>query len=197
MNHDYFENIDSEEKAYWLGFIYGDGNISSKQSYLSIGISNKDVHHIRTFFNDTLHSNSKEYINNDCTFFKVHSIKIKNDLSMLGVMPNKTFKLKFPTQLLPKLKRHFIRGLFDADGCVVKNSAAIEFIATEDILINIQSELDMSNYKIRPISKKSKMTCFWVSSRENKIKIYNYLYKDSTIYLSRKHDILREFIEKT
>ena len=31
INHDYFENIDSEHKAYWLGFIYADGSITKKE----------------------------------------------------------------------------------------------------------------------------------------------------------------------
>ena len=30
IDKDYFKVIDTEEKAYWLGFIYADGSISSQ-----------------------------------------------------------------------------------------------------------------------------------------------------------------------
>jgi DNA-binding CsgD family transcriptional regulator len=41
-NEDYFKNIDSPTKAYWLGFIFADGCLYSKSNCLSIGLARKD-----------------------------------------------------------------------------------------------------------------------------------------------------------
>ena len=47
MNDDYFSEIDIEEKAYWLGFIYADGYVTG--SKLGIAIANLDRMHLEKF----------------------------------------------------------------------------------------------------------------------------------------------------
>lgn len=44
FDENFFENIDTEEKAYWLGFIYADGAVFKRT--LSIRLSTKDIHHL-------------------------------------------------------------------------------------------------------------------------------------------------------
>ena len=46
INENIFDNIDTEEKAYWLGFIYADGNISSEGNRFEINLSAKDLDHM-------------------------------------------------------------------------------------------------------------------------------------------------------
>ena len=48
-NHNYFENIDTKEKAYWLGFIYADGNVNKAGSTLRINLQGKDHLHLAKF----------------------------------------------------------------------------------------------------------------------------------------------------
>ena len=45
-NYDYFEIIDTEDKAYWLGFIYADGNINKAKNTLTINLQGKDNGHL-------------------------------------------------------------------------------------------------------------------------------------------------------
>ena len=45
----YFDKINTEEKAYWLGFLYADGSISSKEDKIELGLAEKDLHHIEKF----------------------------------------------------------------------------------------------------------------------------------------------------
>ena len=46
-NSNYFTNIDSSEKAYWLGFMYADGTVSSKTNTIALGL--KDEEHVEKF----------------------------------------------------------------------------------------------------------------------------------------------------
>ena len=46
LNEHFFDVIDTEEKAYWLGFIYADGNISSEGNRFEINLSAKDLDHM-------------------------------------------------------------------------------------------------------------------------------------------------------
>jgi len=46
FNHNFFETIDTEEKAYWLGFIAADGGLASNIYRLTIGLNQKDQNHL-------------------------------------------------------------------------------------------------------------------------------------------------------
>ena len=41
-----FDTIDTEEKAYWLGFMYADGYISSKNNQIGLSLAVKDIEHL-------------------------------------------------------------------------------------------------------------------------------------------------------
>lgn len=52
VNENYFEKIDSEEKAYWLGFLYADGNVrmhKNKSGILKLKLKQSDKKHIEKF----------------------------------------------------------------------------------------------------------------------------------------------------
>ena len=53
FNEDFFEIIDNENKAYWLGFIYADGYVSAKS--LVIELHKDDESHIVKFLEDIGH----------------------------------------------------------------------------------------------------------------------------------------------
>lgn len=133
VNRNYFEKIDNEWKAYWLGFMYADGwNCSDKHS-IGLRLQESDKEHIQKF-KDSLQSDSKTYfskggdtiiIGKNCHAQNQYSVSISNDkickdLSNLGCVPRKTYILKFPTEeQVPKdLMRHFIRGFLDGDGYI-------------------------------------------------------------------------------
>ena len=51
INSNYFETIDTEHKAYWLGFIYADGylSISGKTKRMGVSLCLKDKVHLQNF----------------------------------------------------------------------------------------------------------------------------------------------------
>lgn len=124
VNHDFFETIDTEEKAYWLGFIATDGNIYKNR--LTINLSDREhlekiakaigcprpIRPIKTTIN------SKSY---ELWSFYVNSAKIAADLSRIGITNKKTFEVH-PWVGPSHLMRHYWRGCVDGDGWVRSHS---------------------------------------------------------------------------
>lgn len=124
LNESFFENIDSAEKAYVLGFVYADGNNKSQGSGLMFTLSANDVE-ILEKIRKILKSNAKISIfetkgaeTRKYAHIDFNSYKMSKDLIDKGAPPNKTFKIVFPLFLNDKLISHFIRGYFDGDGCI-------------------------------------------------------------------------------
>lgn len=120
-NENYFEKIDTQEKAYFLGFIFADGCVISdpiRYRYkLTIKIHSKDKH----ILNSLISSIDGEMMvwENKTKFSQVtlSGKKIVSDLIKLGATPNKTFDLQYPI-IDENLEKHFLRGYFDGDGCI-------------------------------------------------------------------------------
>lgn len=44
LNQEYFDVIDTQNKAYFLGFLYADGNVSKSNNAIQIGLESRDLH---------------------------------------------------------------------------------------------------------------------------------------------------------
>lgn len=191
INENFFEKIDTEEKAYWLGFLYADGNVSNeKQKNLQICLSSEDKEHLLKFSEDieSEYSVGEYNYKSEVVQLRIPNEKIVNDLINCGCFPRKTFILKAPSkEIVPdSLKRHFIRGYFDGDGC--KSKTHLIFLGTENLLNWISKELPIEHKTkvIKPNGKNIYRFGLSVSSLERDKKIYDYFYKDSKIFLERK-----------
>lgn len=125
-NQNYFENIDTPQKAYLLGFIATDGCIhkpkQEKQDILRICIQENDKE-ILDLFKKELDTNkpikleertaTKHYVS-----LEISSQKIVDDIRALGIDYAKTYKCVIPN-ISKELFPHFIRGYFDGDGSIV------------------------------------------------------------------------------
>ena len=123
----YFSQIDTPDKAYWLGFLYADGFITkSNGGSRVLGITLAEPEPIEKF-KLALKSNAKTRVYKKVNGYSDKSIEYKitffsnqltSDLEKWGCVERKTFKLKFPDFLDEKLVPHFVRGYFDGDGSV-------------------------------------------------------------------------------
>ena len=125
IDENYFEKIDSPEKAYLLGLIYADGCNYTPTNTVTLCLQEQDKH-ILEDIKELLHYNAplkkikpKKESHQISFVLTIHSKKISTDLTALGVMQNKTFKITFP-DINKDLFSHFIRGYFDGDGCISK-----------------------------------------------------------------------------
>lgn len=200
FNENFFSKIDSECKAYWLGFLMADGCVyKRKNSYmLTIGLQKGDKNHLQKFHND-ISSNKKIWFSKNC-ISSLHSSNIMcNDLIKLGCVPKKSLILKFP-KINKELQHHFIRGYFDGDGCIsygyYKGSgltARTTFVCgSYDFLYQLKKILNLPC----KVFKRKNVNCYSIGVSGNKKSslLYDYMYNGATIYLDRKKQKFDEFL---
>jgi transposase-like protein len=135
---DFFEQVDTPEKAYWLGFISADGCVVSTEKYpegshlaVQLGIQDKDhllklrealgAHAgVRTGTHPA--SQGGRLKARGYASLAVGSRRLTKSLIALGVTPRKSATVQpwgGPADLMP----HYWRGLFDGDGSLAKKTA--------------------------------------------------------------------------
>lgn len=207
-NIDYFKIIDTEDKAYWLGFIFADGCISDDHKQLIISLQPSDIQHLE-MFNKCIESDYPiMYMdNNRYITLRISRKDFVKHLIDKGCVPRKSLILQFPSEdkLPTHLIKHFIRGYFDGDGCLhakfIKRwnkpnpylSCEVNFLGTYDMLQNISKFVPVEFSKIRQDGKIYKMR---LTSKSKIIELLDYLYQDSYFYLKRKHDKYVNIIKK-
>lgn len=128
LNQKYFDIIDDEYKAYWLGLLYADGcnkddrgswsiELQEQDKYLLDGL-NKSLNCEKPLLFRDLKSKKPNWSNSYT--LEINSKYMCERLTELGCHPRKSLTLKFPTenQVPVHLLQHFIRGYIDGDGCI-------------------------------------------------------------------------------
>jgi intein-encoded DNA endonuclease-like protein len=115
----------------------------------------------------------------------------------------KTFKIKFPDFIENELIRHFIRGYFDGDGCIYnpeKRDVHISILGNIQFITALQNHfikiLNVNEVKLHQRFKHSECYTLSYHGLNLPLKVLNYLYKDSTIYLDRKYKKYLSILEQ-
>lgn len=196
IKEDFFDKIDTEEKAYILGLFFADGYNNTDKNLIEITLKESDLpvlNQIKECLG--LDKDIKNYKKGYYTL-SFNSLIISKRLSNLGCIKAKTFKIKFPSYLNDDLLRHFMRGYFDGDGSIsLKKSSQINLTSTFDFVNSFQEilskKLDIKNKKVQSCRKS-----FYIlyKRKEDIFKILTFLYKDSKIYLERKHNLYLKYV---
>lgn len=200
----FFENINTEEKAYWLGFLFADGYVrirNSKYGELKLKLQSKDKGHIEAFKSIIKSTNTVKDIverytyngkikNATSTTFSIYSTKIVNDLINLGCVQNKTKYIKFPDKIPDALINHFIRGYVDGDGSIYTTKQPYGFFicgSSENFLSEILQIFKKNGITKQDLRKNNNGVFILSIARINDInRINEFLYKRSSIFLERK-----------
>lgn len=198
----FFDVINTEEKAYWSGFVMADGNVYHEDDtdcyILSVGLKKIDECHIAKL-KAALNSSHPIHLRK-LAGLVIHSKKLCKALIKHGIVPRKSYEELLPPKMPNNLLRHFWRGYFDGDGSlhVTKNrstkhgtSWGLNLLGSRTLLESFVdwtcSQELLSNrptlHRTRPNSK-----TFEVKIRK-KSEVYNVvktLYEDSTVHLDRK-----------
>jgi intein/homing endonuclease len=200
INETFFDNIDTEEKAYVLGLFYADGsnNIRRYKAYISLQEQDKDIlEKIRKLISPTKpllfqDRKTKNPKHSNTYMFYIDNKHISIQLEKLGCVTNKTNVLTFPLWLDKNLYSHFIRGYFDGDGHIGVYDSHINFdITSTDSfchkISNIFLDLGVETkfYCRHPLTNKNIITVR-VRYKKDVIKILNWMYKNATIFMNRK-----------
>lgn len=193
---DRFENIDTEEKAYWLGFLYADGYVSKDRNEIELSLCLRDIQHLEKFKYFMNWSGEIKTDTHRCRItFKDR--KIKETLIDKGCVPQKSLILVFPSeeQVPSKLIPHFMRGYFDGDGCICNTDKTFEvnLIGTDIFLREMINKLNLRKKNIYTLGKNKNNYRYSLQSKQDAEEFLDILYKDCNIYLERKCEKYKNF----
>ena len=208
-DYHYFDKIDTEEKAYWLGFLTADGwinkNDKNNAGVTGIELQYGDINHLKKFNKSiggnyqitdrwracTL-SNNKDKKNHMCCI-RIFSLTMYNALVSHGFTKNKSYDYHLPC-LREDLIRHYIRGYFDGDGCFTftNKSFHINFITASKVLNDDLLQI-LKSENFNPIENgyvndfNTYMYRLDICRKQEKLRFLDWIYQDSNIYLDRKY----------
>lgn len=212
-NERFFENIDSEEKAYFLGLLISDGNVfkdnTGRQASISITLDLNDEYILQKF-KEALNINTS--ISKDgrgCGQIAIRSDLMAKDLEKYGVIPRKSY-----ITYLPKIDEIYmpdlIRGIFDGDGSIVAKPSprqdghnrylhSISFCGSHQLMediaeylyihLNLKQCIQVYDYQDKNLSD------IKIQNYEDMDKFCKWIYDDASIYLIRKKNIYNSFKE--
>ena len=208
-DYHFFDEIDTEEKAYWLGFITADGWINKNErtnsGAIGIELQYGDIGHLRKF-NKAINGNyqitdrwrtctlpkASDKLHHMCCI-RIFSIIMYNALEKLGFSKDKSYTVAIPN-IRKDLIRHYFRGYFDGDGCfcLSNKSFIISFITASERyskdIINSLSNIGIIISDYTYINEYgTTMHRPEIYKKDDKIKFLDWIYKDSNIYLDRKY----------
>lgn len=193
INHAFFDDIDSEAKAYWLGFIGADGcvRIHGNSPRLEMCLAPKDAGHLHKL-RDALGSNHRVIAGGKSARFAVCSRSLFEGLAKHGIHPRKSLTYEWPDFLADDLVRHYFRGYFDGDGSfgvTTRNQAVATTVGTKPFLRNcrsyLMSALGFSENRLRETGAAYLLT--YGGNRQIK-RLAHLLYDGAEVYLSRKRE---------
>jgi hypothetical protein len=213
VDENFFRCINTEEKAYILGFICADGHIGRDRLNITVSIKDKDILEKIKY---AMHSNHpikevqrinpyKKTNKETLTLVElmIGSVELVKPLFEMGLTTNKTYTLSGDIlKYVPKyLMRDFLRGYFDGDGNVFfgrrYNSGYkynINICGNEDFLLKSFQTYFPSNNKLYK-DLYSKQCYVWKISQKDKVKDFMYyLYYNSSIFLQRKYNEFRKIM---
>lgn len=211
----FFKTIDTEEKAYWLGFIYADGYVTKGEgnSELGIELSVVDIAHLEKFnkvFNNYYNvtafkkrPNSHNAKGTEMCGIRIYSREVVNDLINSGVVENKTKSTTFPIVEDDNLFFHFLRGYIDGDGSYsIKTKVSTSGVKHKyprvsivgncyEVFEHIVARLKEFNITARIYEDRGSYKLQVSRSKDCKL-LMDLLYNKATIFLERKHNKVQE-----
>ena len=223
-NQSYFEDINTPQKAYFLGLLYADGSIivgktsKGKNKYtIRLELKKQDKYILEVFKkeigsslsikqdkreSDWIVNGKKYHIKKDNFYFAISCKKMGEDLISWGCIPQKTGKLKgIPSNLDSNLTKYFLLGFYDGDGIasIGEKSHYMGFCGDLEMLQSIDNYIHQETGIKKHIPYYNKSNGIYYleyASLEELKKLYNFFYDNTSIsFLERKQKKIYNFLK--
>lgn len=204
LNENYFDQIDTPNKAYILGFFYADGSNSESKKTITMSLQEEDKDILEAIRNEICSEKPLEFLDYSNKHDGGYNYKNQYRLLMfskhmcetlknIGMTPNKSLTLQWPTFLRDDLYSHFLRGYIDGDGYIQphKWEHNVNFLSTYDFCNKakeyIENKLDII-CKLDEAPCNNGVTTYLCIRHKHQVKKFlDYIYNDAELYLERKY----------
>ena len=198
LYHNYFEYIDTREKAYLLGLLFTDGSIihdDKRSPNISLELSEIDKD-ILIKFKELINASSalsyrkRANRKNGTYTFSFRSVQVAEDLSKWNIIPNKTYLIN--QVIIPEnYKIDYLRGFIDGDGSIyqdINKSWHINICGHNRNIIQQIAELgnNLIGEKMHAIQVSNNVYRY-IWNGQKAIKLAAILYNNCPIAITRKH----------
>lgn len=186
----FFSEINTEEKAYALGFITADGAVHKSGKCVSIAVQRQDkqiLEDLLAAMGSNAEVRTKAKSDGEAMYvINLSRRRIVRDLESLGVYHDKSFTASFCQSVPPDLHRHYIRGLWDGDGWIGDRQFAL--VGTLNIVEGVRDAIYAATGHIGTIGLSRKGTsCYRLGFGRKASQVAVWMYAESSIKLGRKY----------
>jgi hypothetical protein len=217
VNSLFFDVIDCELKAYWLGFLVADaciGKSAESRRSLRFYLAAKDEQAIRQFIQDIDYKGKIREPDVSRGQFGVcfNNEHLCGRLIEIGYLDWKSNGNPKLFEFIPnELKRHFIRGFFDGDGCISGRKKRLKsgqdrisyyfnFVANKnhtDVMNALERYVSESvDLPLKGVKVRSTCVSFGWNGNKQVERFGRWLYRGATRYLRRKFDGFQALIRQ-
>ena len=209
-NNNFFKNINTQEFLYFIGFFIADGFHNEDEGRLHITLNIKD-REILDKFNVCIYNGNRplrkfqSYTKKCDPSIKIdiNSRELSDKFVKWNIRQNKSLTCELPNiNIKPENFHHFIRGIFDGDGCIYKariqtkhrqKSAAfvVSIINSKKLCNQLKDRFKILgfNFKLKHHSHcNDNVKSIILSGNRQVERFLNWMYRGSTICLTRKYN---------
>lgn len=196
-----FDSLDNESSAYLHGFIYADGNVSREKT-LTISIANSDKAHLEKI-KTALQTEAPVNTLDNPGYGKLRAVlsyterHLAKELMDKGIIVNRPYPQLAFDAIPDDMFNHWLRGFFDGDGAAYRKRTKISFCGNYGFIFILREKLVKfcgSNPTLA-IHKHSTKPTYYLNfdGRNVALRVINFMYKDATIWLERKRNIINDW----
>jgi len=207
VNDNYFDVIDTTEKAYILGLLAADGCVTSRNRLLfKLEVSDIEVvKYVSSKLSDRPLQDDKRIASSGkfchSVRLEIVSKRLTSSLSKLGIGLHKTSNEIFP-DIKDEFKPAFILGFFDGDGSVSRRNIPLKRKKSIQVYICCTNRKFLEDIQVflgfgslyTERRKTLDMYTLRFNSFEDKRKLFNLLYSSHDFYMERKYNLYSSYI---
>ena len=209
IDENYFDDINTSNKAYILGLLYSDGCNYTPQHRVKLELQERDKHILDKINVEIKSSKPLSFINlnsKNVNWQNTYRLDITNKhisdrLTELGVVRNKSLILEFPIWLDESMYAPFLRGYLDGDGHIEwSQTKFITIVGTDQFCQHIkkfcENNLGINCSIYSTANKTSNTKLLYICKKSNIKKFLDFVYSDAELYIERKYNIYQEICKE-